>query len=121
MCEEKITFERLPQAITRLSEQVSELKQLLTNLQVKPENKRKLIGIDEASEIIKKAKPTIYALVRNGKLPSYKKGKQLYFYEDELLSWVEDGRKISPIENFDKMLANMQKGVRHKPKSGINF
>ena len=56
-------------------------------------SKRVPIGIDEACQIISKAKPTIYALVRKRLLPCYKSGKKLYFFEDELLEWISNGKK----------------------------
>jgi len=121
MCKEEITFDKLPQAITYLTEQVAELKQLVSVLQPPPSEKHVLVEIDDACRIIKKAKPTIYALVRKGLLPSYKKGKKLYFYEDELLGWIENGRRNTPQQNYEDMLATIQRGVRHKPKSGFNF
>lgn len=121
MYKDEITFDKLPQAITYLTEQVAELKQLVSVLQPPQSEKHVLVGIDDACRIIQKAKPTIYALVRKGLLPSYKKGKKLYFYEDELLKWIENGRRNTPEQNYDQMLAAMQKGVRHKPKSGSNL
>jgi len=42
-----------------------------------------------------KAKSTVYTLVRKGSIPCYKSGKKLYFYEDELLEWINTGRKNS--------------------------
>lgn len=121
MCKHEITFDKLPQAITYLTEQVAELKQLVSELQAPQSEKHLLVGIDDACRIIQKAKPTIYALVRKGILPSYKKGKKLYFYEDELLAWIENGRKNTAEQNYDRMLASMQNGVRRKPKSGFNL
>lgn len=121
MNKDEITFDKLPQAITYLTEQVAELKELVSVLQPPQSEKHVLVGIDEACRIIQKAKPTIYTLVRKGLLPSYKKGKKLYFYEDELLEWIENGRRNTPEQNYDQMLAEMQKGVRHKPKSGFNL
>ena len=56
-------------------------------------DKHRLIEIDEACKITRKAKPTIYTLARKGLIPAYKRGKKLYFYEDELLQWIESGRK----------------------------
>ena len=50
-----------------------------------------------------------------------KKGKKLYFYEDELLAWIENGRRKTSEQTYEKMLANMQGGVRHKPKSSVKF
>lgn len=73
-----------------------------------------------ACTILKKAKPTIYNLVRKGVLPAYKKGKKLYFYEDELLHWIETGRKETSQQTCDEMLATIQRGIRHKPKSLFN-
>ena len=70
MCKQEITFDKLPQAITYLTEQVAELKQLVSKLQPPPAEKHQLVGIDDACRIIQKAKPTIYALVRKGLLPS---------------------------------------------------
>lgn len=55
-----------------------------------------LVEIEDAFRIIRKAKPTIYTLVRKGLLPAYKKGKKLYFYEGELLAWIENGRRKLP-------------------------
>ena len=121
MCKQEITFDKLPQAITYLTEQVAELKQLVSELQPPPSEKHQLVGIDDACRIIQKAKPTIYALVRKGLLPSYKKGKKLYFYEDELLAWIENGRRNTAEQNYDQILATMQSGVRRKPKSGFGL
>lgn len=121
MYKQEITFDKLPQAITYLTEQVAELKQLVLELQLPQPEKHQLVGIDDACRIIQKAKPTIYALVRKGLLPSYKKGKKLYFYEDELLTWIENGRKNTSEQNYDQMLASMQNGIRRKPKSGFNL
>ena len=87
--EKTITFDKLPEAVGYLTEQVIELK--------------------------------IYTLVRKGILPAYKKGKKLYFYEDELLAWVENGRKKTSEQNYDEVLANMQSGMRRKPKPRTNF
>ena len=121
MQQETITFDKLPQAVTYLTEQVAELKQMVSALQPSTQDKHVLVGIEEACRIVKKAKPTVYALVRKGLLPAYKKGKQLYFYEDELLVWIENGRKKTSEQNYEEMQKAMQSGVRHKPKNRINL
>ena len=90
----EINFENLPKAVALLVNEVAELKTLVTQKQeTKTTNKRIPIEIEEASKIIGKAKPTIYALVRKRLLPCYKNGKKLYFFEDELLKWIESGKK----------------------------
>lgn len=89
----EITFDRLPEAVTYLIKEVSQLRKLVEEKQKPTITKRIPIGIDEACEIIKKAKPTVYTLVRKGLLPCYKHGKKLYFYEDELLEWINKGKR----------------------------
>ena len=76
----EITFERLPEAVSYLTEQVASLKEMVSALQAPASEEKSLIGIEEACEVIQKAKPTIYALVRKGVIPTYKRGKKLYFY-----------------------------------------
>lgn len=97
MRKELITFDNLPQAVSYLTEQVEKIYQLLMTMQPqKDDPKHQLVDIDKACQIVQKAKPTIYRLVRTGLIPVYKRGKKLYFYEDELLKWIETGKnKIS--------------------------
>ena len=113
MQKETVTFDKLPEAVGYLTEQVIELKKMVAELQPQPSDKHVLVEIDDACHIIRKAKPTIYTLVR--------KGKKLYFYEDELLAWIENGRRKTAEQTYEEMLANMQSGVRHKPKSSVQF
>ncbi len=94
MSENEISFENLPKAVAHLVSEVAEIKSLVEKGQTSAiPQKRVPIGIEEACLIIGKAKPTIYALVRKRLLPCYKNGKKLYFFEDELLAWIETGKK----------------------------
>ena len=121
MQKETVTFDKLPEAVDYLTEQVIELKRMVSELQPPTTDKHVLVEIEDACRIIRKAKPTISTLVRKGLLPAYKKGKKLYFYEDELLSWIENGRKKTSEQTYEEMLANMQGSVRHKPKSSVKL
>lgn len=62
------------------------------------------IGIDEVCAILGKAKPTVYALACKRLIPCYKSGKKLYFYEDEILAWIEQGRRSTMDEIRAKAL-----------------
>lgn len=116
--EKKISFDELPKAVSELTEQVSTLTEMVSTLQSSKPSEKTLIGIDEACEVLHKAKPTIYALVRKGTIPSYKRGKKLYFYREELIDWIESGRKgVSQPLTSEEMLATMRANVRNKPKS----
>ena len=91
----EITFDKLPQAVGYLTEQVERIHKIVAALQPQvTTDKHRIVEIDEACQITRKAKPTIYTLARK----AYKRGKKLYFYEDELLKWIEEGRKV--VHNF---------------------
>ena len=90
----EITFDKLPQAVGYLTEQVERIHKNVAALQQQTAiDKHRIVEIDEACKITRKAKPTIYTLARKGLIPAYKRGKKLYFYEDELLQWIESSRK----------------------------
>ena len=90
----EITFDKLPQAVGYLTEQVERIHKIVAALQPQTAiDKHRIVEIDEACKITRKAKPSIYTLARKGLIPAYKRGKKLYFYEDELLQWIESSRK----------------------------
>ena len=90
----EITFDKLPQAVGYLTEQVERIHKIVAALQPQTTtDKHRIVEIDEACQITRKAKPTIYTLARKGLIPAYKRGKKLYFYEDVLLQWIESSRK----------------------------
>lgn len=95
MNDHDISFENLPNAVAFLINEVGDLKLLLIkeNATVTIPSKKKPIGIDEVSKLIGKAKSTIYTLVRKRNIPCYKNGKKLYFFEDELLDWISNGKR----------------------------
>lgn len=90
----EINFENLPKAVAHLISELAEIKCLVEKGQttIAP-TKKHPIDIEEACQIIGKAKPTVYALVRKRIIPCYKNGKKLYFFEDELLEWISKGKK----------------------------
>ncbi|KAA6337729.1 hypothetical protein EZS27_014222 [termite gut metagenome] len=111
----EITFDSLPKAVAYLVDEVAAIKLLVENQQTPPPVKPVPIGIDDACRIIGKAKPTVYALVRNRLLPCYKNGKKLYFFEDELLEWIAKGKKKTLLEISGEVEAGYKKhfkGIR---------
>ena len=119
----EITFDKLPQAVGYLTEQVERIHKIVAALQPQTAiDKHRIVEIDEACKITRKAKPTIYTLARKGLIPpAYKRGKKLYFYEDELLQWIESGRKPLQALNLQEQAAEIVLGVRRKPKGGFNL
>ncbi len=65
------------------------------------ENKTKtdeIGGIDLAIELTGLAKPTIYGLVSERKIPHSKQGKRLYFSRQELTDWLKQGKRKTQAE-----------------------
>lgn len=96
--------------------------QLVETLQPqKLDHQHQLIDIDKASILIQKSKPTIYRLARTGLIPTYKRGKKLYFYEDELLKWIEAGKKQTQPLSYQEQSAQILRGMKRKPRNSGNL
>ncbi|WBV54142.1 helix-turn-helix domain-containing protein [Chryseobacterium gambrini] len=108
----EISFENLPKAVAHLTTEIAEIKSMVQNVRIsEPKEKGIPIGIEDVSRIIGKAKPTIYTLVRQRKIPCYKNGKKLYFFEEELLEWIAEGKRktTSEIEIEAQQFLNKKK------------
>ncbi|MFP5265564.1 MAG: helix-turn-helix domain-containing protein [Blastocatellia bacterium] len=93
---------------TQLS--ISEVRQLLRQeleaffaerpLTTSQSESDKIGGIELAQQITGLAKPTIYGLVAQSKIPCMKQGKKLYFSRRELTDWIKQGKRktIADIE-----------------------
>lgn len=114
----EISFENLPKAVAHLTNEIAELKSLVQKRpSQEPTEKRIPIGIDEVSQIIGKA--TIYTLVRERKIPCYKSGKKLYFFEDELLEWISKGKKKTLQEIESEAKSNYEKHFRNSKQNPL--
>lgn len=58
-------------------------------------NKDKLLTIKEAAEFLSLATPTLYSKVSKGDLPYVKRGKRLYFSQEELSKYLQQGKKLT--------------------------
>lgn len=94
---EAMTFEQLPNAVSLLTKEVVELKQLIIKgiEHQEADSQDLLLTIQEAAEFLKLSVSTIYSKVSNGELPSMKRGKRLYFSRSELMSYIKQGRRSS--------------------------
>lgn len=52
-----------------------------------------ILTIEQASQLLKLAKPTIYGLTCRNEIPFIKKAKKLYFHKSELMDWLQEGRQ----------------------------
>ncbi len=115
----KVSFDSLPDLVSSLINEIDSLKTIVKEAlgmkSAEPDNR--LVGIDEACEILRRKKSTVYHMVREGKLPHYKVGKMLEFRPSELIAWQEQHASEST-KSTDEILAEMKSGMRRQPKSG---
>jgi excisionase family DNA binding protein len=57
---------------------------------------RPMLTADEASELLGIRKPQVYALARDGTLPSVRVGRLVRFNRDILLDWIANGGSRHP-------------------------
>ncbi|NQY10437.1 MAG: helix-turn-helix domain-containing protein [Flavobacteriales bacterium] len=111
-----LKFEDLPNLVTMLAKEVSQLKDLLIKNQEREpvDNSGQLLSIDEVAELLHLTKPTIYSKHSKGELPGVcKRGKRLYFQRDVIIDWIKSGRTKSNAEietATDEYLSNNKKG-----------
>jgi len=65
-------------------------------VQAKPDDD--FLDMDQASVFTKKAKQTLYGLCSSNSIPHFSKSGQNYFKKQELIDWIESGRKSKKSE-----------------------
>lgn len=88
-----VTFERLPMAVNQLFDKLDSIEKMLkAQSSIEHEDPNKLFNIDEASDFLNLAKPTVYSMVSKGEIPYMKRSRRLYFSKQDLLEYVRQGR-----------------------------
>jgi len=89
----KISFNELPEAVSKLDEKVDALISLQKNQ--RPERDRYLT-ISELVEYLpeKPSKSSVYRWVTYRKIPFHKEGKRLLFKKSQIDQWLENGRSM---------------------------
>mgnify|MGYP000258295908 CR=1 FL=1 len=118
---DKITFEQLPQAVSILIEKVGQLSSKIEDILKKTTQQqgeqRRLLNLDELATLLDKSASTIYAMTSEKRIPYRKRGNRLYFFEDEIMQWIEQGGTsgTGSEEDFNKRLEALRSGKKRKP------
>lgn len=81
-----------------ISELVHEVKSLKQKVEVLADNRaavtsrRRILNTGQVSMMLDKTPLTIYRMVKKGQLTAYKKGKELFFFEDEVLKTLTESK-----------------------------
>jgi len=104
-----ITFDQLPQAVSQMAEQLNNIERLLLlqHNQLPNESNEQLLTIQQASEFLNLAVPTIYSMVSRKELPYMKRSKRLYFSRVELSDYLKAGRKKTSAEVIAEVGQNL--------------
>jgi hypothetical protein len=70
------------------------------------------VSIKRISDLTNLATQTIYGLASSRKIPHFKQGKKLYFFEDEIIEWIQKGKRKTENEIIDETMENTRKGFR---------
>ena len=89
---EELTLQNVPKAVNYLINEIAEMRVLLEHVESQlglGVDKHRPIGIEDACRILQQTKNGINKMIRNQSIPHYIKGNKIYFFEDELVKWVE--------------------------------
>lgn len=92
---EELSLSNVPKAVNYLINEIAEMRVLLEHIESQlglGVDKHRPIGIEDACRILDQTKNGINKMVRNCSIPHYLKEKKVYFFEDELVKWVEKDR-----------------------------
>jgi len=90
---EELTMSTVPKAVNYLIEEVAEMRAALDFIEKQlglGVNKHRPILIERAAEILQMKVGTVRRLVNNREIPHYKREHNIYFFEYELIKWVEE-------------------------------
>lgn len=113
---EALTFDQLPQAVTNLTAELRELRELiLQKKEPQKEQTEEFLTIQQAAELLNLSVPTMYSKVSRNELPVMKQGKRLYFSRPELIAYLRSGKKKSQAE----IEAEAEQYFKHKKSAAL--
>ena len=116
-----ITFEQLPQAVSTLIERVEQLAgkvdEVLGKAAGKDTGKRSLLSLEEVAALLGKSASTIYAMTSDKRIPYHKRGNKLYFFQNEIIAWIEEGGTsgVANESDIERRLEELRNGKKRKP------
>ncbi len=101
---EELTLQNVPKAVNYLINEIAEMRVILEHIEKQlglGVDKHRPIGIEDACRILDQSDKAINKLVRSRSIPHYVQDKKVYFFEDELVKWVESSRVKTIAEEYN--------------------
>lgn len=104
--DEKLTFERMPEAASTLLKEMREVKGLILNGQAAKPEEDIWLDIEQlcAYHPDRPAKKTVYDWVTQRRVPFHKDGKKLRFLKSEIDNWLRGSYHQTDEELYDEGL-----------------
>ena len=102
---EELTLQNVPKAVNYLINEIAEMRAVLEHIESQlglGVDKHRPIDEERAAEILGQTKNVIKKMVRAREIPYYDKVRKVYFFEDELVKWVEESRVKTWSEEYKK-------------------
>ncbi len=102
--QEELTLQNVPKAVNYLINEIAEMRVLLEHIEKQlglGVDKHRPISIEDTCRILDQSKNAINKMVREKSIPHYLQGKKIYFFEDELIKWVENSRVKTFAEEYE--------------------
>jgi len=111
----KITFEDLPEMVSRLLAKLENIEAMLNGQKANEQDIDEMLTIDQAALFLNLAVATLYSKVSRREIPVSKPGKRLYFSKAELTEYKKGGRHQTVSQMIDDYQA-IPKILRRRSK-----
>jgi excisionase family DNA binding protein len=109
-----ISFNDLPEAVHQLFGKLEKIERLLIAKNETQQDTKDLLTVQEAAQLLSLSVPTIYGLISRGEIPVMKRSKRCYFSRQELLEYLQRGRRGAK----DEITAEVRASLRRKQRNG---
>lgn len=118
MIEQAMTFNDLPEAISHVLTKIDTLSNTIQGLRedLKKAQRQKSdlhipMTVEQACVFLNMKRGTMYSMLQKGTIPASKKGKRYTLFQDELIKWIETGRKNEVPMTAEEHNASLKKRV----------
>ena len=91
----ELSEKTVPKAVGYLINEVAEMRAMLEKMEKQLGlgiNRHRPILIEQAAEILQMKVGTVKRLVDERNIPHYKREHNIYFFEDDLIKWIEESK-----------------------------